>query len=422
MTLAPEYYASYVGEDLYINWDALGEGATLSVPMVIDNTAPELVGNNAVSISGNTLTVTAKDNQYIAGVALYNSSGATRLAVTGSKTEILPGETAQYTLDLTNINGTRFLLQVYDYAMNTTTYVIDQQIGDPTALPAMIGFNVLRQYWVSLTTTSTYENAQTSYAESDGKFLASTMVDSYIFGATSTGSLYVMPASNLTDTTLVADLDTLLYDMTYNEADGQIYAVDQNSNLVTVDKLTGAVQVVGRIGNDNFTTNTLACDKDGTFYCNQYDTAYVCKFTLDTMDAPEQVACVWSTPENFSSFSAQSMEVDPNTGHLIWTSYEYIWVYGGQFRWLYYYLFEISPENDYAVRQHNDLRNEITSLIIPDKSGTSGGSWAAPTDSVSKVQISRSRPYLVERQFGKSVCHCLALDRDKSGCDMDFQR
>ena len=389
MTLAPEYYASYVGEDLYINWDALGEGATLSVPMVIDNTAPELVGNNAVSNSGNTLTVTAKDNQYIAGVALYNSSGATRLAVTGSKAEILPGETAQYTLDLTNINGTRFLLQVYDYAMNTTTYVIDQQIGDPTALPAMIGFNVLRQYWVSLTTTSTYENAQTSYAESDGKFLASTMVDSYIFGATSTGSLYVMPASNLTDTTLVADLDTLLYDMTYNEADGQIYAVDQNSNLVTVDKLTGAVQVVGRIGNDNFTTNTLACDKDGTFYCNQYDTAYVCKFTLDTMDAPEQVACVWSTPENFSSFSAQSMEVDPNTGHLIWTSYEYIWVYGGQFRWLYYYLFEISPENDYAVRQHNDLRNEITSLIIPDKSGTSGGSWAAPTDSVSKVQISR---------------------------------
>lgn len=104
------------------------------------------------------------------------------MAVTGSKTEILPGETAQYTLDLTNINGTRFLLQVYDYAMNTTTYVIDQQIGDPTALPAMIGFNVLRQYWVSLTTTSTYENAQTSYAESDGKFLASTMVDSYIFG------------------------------------------------------------------------------------------------------------------------------------------------------------------------------------------------------------------------------------------------
>lgn len=228
------------------------------------------------------------------------------MAVTGSKTEILPGETAQYTLDLTNINGTRFLLQVYDYAMNTTTYVIDQQIGDPTALPAMIGFNVLRQYWVSLTTTSTYENAQTSYAESDGKFLASTMVDSYIFGATSTGSLYVMPASNLTDTTLVADLDTLLYDMTYNEADGQIYAVDQNSNLVTVDKLTGAVQVVGRIGNDNFTTNTLACDKDGTFYCNQYDTAYVCKFTLDTMDAPEQVACVWSIPGKISPASAHS--------------------------------------------------------------------------------------------------------------------
>ena len=78
--------------------------------------------------------------------------------------------------------------------------------------------------------------------------------------------------------------------MTYNEADGNIYGVISESVLVTVDKLTGKVTTVGKIGNEDFTTLTLACDGNGTFYCNEYDTPNVYKFTLDTMDAPEKVA------------------------------------------------------------------------------------------------------------------------------------
>ena len=388
MTLAPEYY---VRSDGSVDWNALGQGATLSVPMVIDNTAPELVGgDSAVTVQGSTMTVTARDNRYIAGVALYNGSGSTVYASTGSKADIQPGETAQYDLNLSGIVGSRFLLQVYDYAMNTTTYIVDRQIGDPGAVPDMIGFNVFQSFWTSLTTTSTSTGAGVAYAESSHTFLAGTVVDSWAFGATSTGSLYVMPLSDLTDTTLVADLGVLLYDMTYNAANDTIYAVDQNSNLVTVDKLTGAIGTIGRIGSGDFLTNTLACDRKGTFYCNQYDTGYVYRFTLDTISAPEQVACVWATPENFSSFSAQSMEVDPETGHIIWTSYEYIWVFGGMYRFLYYYMFEISPENDYSVTRCNDLHTEITALLIPDQSGGGSGSWAAPTQDIASVQISHA--------------------------------
>lgn len=124
MTLAPEYY---VRSDGSVDWNALGQGATLSVPMVIDNTAPELVGgDSAVTVQGSTMTVTARDNRYIAGVALYNGSGSTVYASTGSKADIQPGETAQYDLNLSGIVGSRFLLQVYDYAMNTTTYIVDR--------------------------------------------------------------------------------------------------------------------------------------------------------------------------------------------------------------------------------------------------------------------------------------------------------
>lgn len=38
--------------------------------------------------------------------------------------EAKPGETLTYTLDMHQVEGERLLLQVYDYAMNTTTYKI----------------------------------------------------------------------------------------------------------------------------------------------------------------------------------------------------------------------------------------------------------------------------------------------------------
>lgn len=62
LELAPELY---VHEDGATDWDALGKGAIRTVPLTIDNTAPEIleISYNLVS---NTMTVTAQDNQYIA--------------------------------------------------------------------------------------------------------------------------------------------------------------------------------------------------------------------------------------------------------------------------------------------------------------------------------------------------------------------
>ena len=101
----------------------------------------------------------------MAGVVLFNSSGTNDLVRVGAVQNIAPNTEAEYTLDLKNVNGTRFLLQVYDYAMNKTTYVIDQTIGDPTALPDMIAYNLHQRFWVALNTTSTREDLGTAYAE-----------------------------------------------------------------------------------------------------------------------------------------------------------------------------------------------------------------------------------------------------------------
>ncbi|MGN0205488.1 MAG: S8 family serine peptidase [Coprococcus sp.] len=128
LTLAPEYYADSQGN---VNWDALGAGADFSIPVVIDNTAPEL---KEVSINSdeNLLDVTVEDNQYIAAVALFDEFGDYLYTYQGSQTDVKAGDTCEYSLDLTDVDGAKFLLQVYDYAMNTTTYEINQQIGEVT--------------------------------------------------------------------------------------------------------------------------------------------------------------------------------------------------------------------------------------------------------------------------------------------------
>ena len=75
LTLAPEYYVDAKGNT---NWDALGKGATMSFPAVVDNTAPELV-DVSYSMTSNALTVTASDNQYVAAVVLFDAGGASCL-------------------------------------------------------------------------------------------------------------------------------------------------------------------------------------------------------------------------------------------------------------------------------------------------------------------------------------------------------
>ena len=128
LTLVPEYYVDAEGN---VNWDALGEGVTFSMPMVVDNTAPKL---DAVKITNEaqTLEVTATDNQYIAAVALYDIYGQYLYSYIGANAKQEAGKPENFILDLSQVNGPSFLLQVYDYAMNTTTYVIDTQIGEVT--------------------------------------------------------------------------------------------------------------------------------------------------------------------------------------------------------------------------------------------------------------------------------------------------
>ena len=387
-TLIPEYYIDSEG---MVDFDALGKGATISTSFTIDNTAPELYGVS-IDVMNNTMTVKASDNNYVAGVGLYNKTGTRVLAQTGAKQDIARGETAEYSFSLDKVNGKKFLLQVFDYAMNRATYLIEMQIGESTDLPEMMAYDLVSRHWAGFDKNFEYDykvgTPRIAYA--DHVYYAATIAEHYVFASTDKGELYVMPEDDLSDITYITDLEMVLYDMAYNMADGEVYAVNDLGELVSFHKLTGEVQKVGKIG---VNTNTLACSPDGVFYCNELGTGKVYSFTLDTIAEPELLmedpyltavdpimgADMGGTTGNMG------MEYNPNTGMLCWNSHCEVLI-GSYITYAYYY--EIDPATGEFTR-YADFWHEMSGLIIPVRTG-GDSNWASPTDEVIAVKLNKS--------------------------------
>ena len=366
LSLAPEYDVDVNGN---VAWEDLGRGTSLTVPMVVDNTAPVLTGVS-LDFLNNKLVVRASDNQYVAAVVLTNKAGNRIHACAGSKTDVLPNETAEYVLDLNGVNGEKFMVQVVDYAMNTVTYLLETQIGEPQPLPEFIAFDLDEDRWTTFARTSSVDDLG-EYAPSDVRIFAATIVDHIVLAASEDGMLYAMPVEDLTDMVLVGDLNTVISDMAYNPQDGKVYGVDEKSQLVTIDRLTAEVEVVGTLG---VVTNTLACDENGTFYCNGYGYQTVYSFTLDTLDTPQLLV------EKLDSYSkyVQSMEINPNDGKLYYTSFYSL---TSSNSWFY----EIDTKTGEFVK-HTNLIHELSALIIPSRTGTTT-EWSDPTDQVTGIQF-----------------------------------
>jgi len=128
----PEYYAyrangsdktSAVSSDQFktlLKNGTLGKGAYIGYTFTVDNTAPSIVSAQAAD---NKLTVTVRDNRYVACVKLMNTSGNTTYE-TAVPEQSAPGQTASYTFDLTGKSvGNTVTIFVGDYAGNETAAV-----------------------------------------------------------------------------------------------------------------------------------------------------------------------------------------------------------------------------------------------------------------------------------------------------------
>ncbi len=451
LTLAPEYY---VDSENGVAWDALGAGASMKFPMVVDNTAPELT-DVFLGLMGNSVIVTAKDNRYVSGVALYNSAGTKQLAMTGAKQEIEPGEEAQYTLDMSSVSGSKFLLQIFDYAMNVTTFELNLKAnGGEQQLPDMLAFKLAKKAWTALDPADGY-NATGASITSEHVYLAAAFADGVVFASTDRGELYVLEQADPAQELHVANMGMVFTDMAYDKSTETLYGVSEN-RLVRIDKMNGSVEVIGEIP---FQTNTLASDGNGTFYSavsgsgiEVANRGFVYAYTLGTLQGTQDLRYDFdgdgivstkdaqaildfalekrtaienienadfdgnhkltsrdaylfmerfgsgsfeNTPRQVSSRNRNNVKAlawNPNNGYLYGTMFDIA------NQSLHGYLYEINPEAG-TEKARKDFRAELTSLVILEK--TTGGVWANPTNQVSGIQMSDTSMTLLQKTSGE---------------------
>ena len=306
------------------SFEDLGEGSSLTTSFTIDNTAPEATDIDVSRLDADKLTVKAKDNRYVAAVALLNANGSKILNVLSpNQTEL--GKEVSVELDLTGIYGNHFLVAVFDYAQNMTTYEVELNLGSPERnYFTAIDYNTMSYVSVDMA-------GQTSpIAETGLPVLASAAeyVGGYVFTVTADNSLCVANDEDLTVTERICKLDpygellmTTVNDLAYNYADGKLYIqyysqynYESAPYLAEVNMSDGTLEQICELPTD---VNTMAIATDGTFYSAGYNSNILYKYTLADILSGSGMTQVGEMGY-YSSQYLSSMAWDHNTGKLYW--------------------------------------------------------------------------------------------------------
>ena len=322
LTAVPHYYRQ---EDGGYSYEDLGEGVTMTTPITIDNTAPELLGIDVSRVENDILTVKARDNQYVAAVAMLNAAG-TQMYTVASANQTEKNVDASVELDLTDVFGSKFIIAVYDYASNVTTYEVEIDLGE-----------AYRDYFTA------YDSQTNSYVSIDRMGQTNKIADTglpvairameyvggYVFSITDDNSFCVASDADLSYTHRICQLDadrqwliTYVNDMAYNKADGKLYCQfysQLNYELVpylgTIDMQSGELEVLGELPQD---VNTMAIDGQGNFYSVGYNTNILYTYTLDQVTGDVRYMNTVGSMGMYYSSGLSSMAWDHNQDRLYW--------------------------------------------------------------------------------------------------------
>ena len=306
------------------SFEDLGKGSTLTTSFTIDNTGPEATDIDLSRLDADKLTVKAKDNRYVAAVALLNANGSKLLNVLSpNQTEL--GKEVSVELDLTGIYGNNFLVAVFDYAQNMTTYEVELNLGSPERnYFTAIDYNTMSYVSVDM-------QGQTSPIADTGLPVlarAAEYVGGYVFTVTADNSLCVANDEDLTVTERICKLDpygellmTSVNDLAYNHADGKLYIqyysqynYESAPYLAEVNMSDGTLKQICELPTD---VNTMAISTDGTFYSAGYNSNILYKYTLDDILSGRGMTQVGEMGYYYSAYLT-SMAWDHNTGMLYW--------------------------------------------------------------------------------------------------------
>ena len=322
MTAVPHYYRLSDGSYSY---EGLGEGAALTTTLTIDNTAPEAVDIDVSRIDEDKLTVRAKDNRHVAAVALLNANGSKFLSVL-SPNQTKLGDMVTVELDLTDIYGSNFLVAVYDYAGNMTTYKVSLDLGSPVReYFTAIDYNTMSYVGVKM-------DGSTSFIAETGLPLlarAAEYVGGYVFVITTDNSLCVANDEDLTVTDRICQLDprnelliTGVNDLAYNYADGKLYVqfysqynYEATPYLATIDMSDGDLELICELPVD---VNTMAIDGYGNFYSAGYNDNKLYTYTLKQVTGENPGMTLVGEMGYYYSAYLTSMAWDHNEDKLYW--------------------------------------------------------------------------------------------------------
>ena len=302
----PEYYTLgklLNAEEVHaiVNSGVLGQGATLTTELVIDDTAPEIL---SLTQEDGTVTVTIRDNQYPAALRIVDSKG------TVHATQAIPctgeaGSEQQVVLNLDGVAaGDPCYISVGDYAANETVYEAYLGLEAPgvgggegggnvgTLEGNMFGFSAhTGSGWVQMDLKGSQYDVR---AKAEITVEAAEYVDGYIFQVASDGMAYVSPHVNPNARVALADLSAYgVEDMAFNYVDGQMYVLGAENTIYTMD--LGSAQLtevftVSVVNSKNAACTTLrglGIDEEGNFYVScdggaGYEfAAQIFKFTPD---------------------------------------------------------------------------------------------------------------------------------------------
>ena len=316
LILAPEYYADANGN---YDWDALtdgnlsngelGEGAYLSVPVTIDNTAPEIL---SAEMNGSTLTVTAKDQRYIACMGLFNVSG-TKVLQQAFPNQKTANTTYTWTVDMSSTYGTEFLIGAYDYAGNLSVYAltIEEPFNAPDTDSAIIGATANSEWYAVKDGTVSKIN------DTAMKYFGAAYVGGKVFLSGNGSALYVADMDSLDQPTYVASFGCTVTNLAYDYSTETLYGAatkdGMNFELVEIDMTSGAITEIGALGVD---TNMLATDSKGTFYSIEAGSGDLYTFTLATLANPTRVGST-----GYLNNYVQGLTYNNNDGQLYWAQY-----------------------------------------------------------------------------------------------------
>ena len=387
VTMAPEYYVDKsTGQ---VDWDALGDGATLSAEALIDNTAPEIL-SAAIDPETKELKLQVRDNGYLAAVTYQDPSRR------GWTEKILypdeAGKTEDIVFDVSEYTATTMLVRVYDYAANETTYLLDVRETLGTTSPAYEFGSFWSNEWLLFT-----QDASARWIERSSELksiIAAADVDGYVFAAAAAGQLYVFPDDFSRDPCYVGRLDEPVRDMAYNPADGQLYGISETGSILRIDKLSGACT---NIGKPSITTGTLACDDKGNFYALSSDDNALYTFTLETMDAPESLGSMtftvidsWSGEETVTegivNTDQQSLEWNCNDGQLYWVQFSNL---SGSW-WVTTNFVKIDPVTHECQWLRSFFDQPNLALYVRDLDRSGEPDWAVPGEAPASVCLDHS--------------------------------